>query len=116
MPHVNPQNTTIMTVEVYGYEVSSDPGIQHITSYKGSIDVADIRPDMDIESVIEDSWWRGSISPKFKKLTFVELREYGALFKYGEREVTVPYGKTVQIDEVGLSYAYGELHVKVTKD
>ena len=102
-------------IKVYGYEVSSDPGIQNFTTYKGEIDMKDVTPDMDIERVITNPWWRSEIGPKFGKLSFVELRPEGALFRYGEREILVAYGKTKKIDEVGLSYAYGELHVQVER-
>ena len=104
------------TIKVTGYEVSCDPGIQNFTTYKGEIDVKDITPDMDIEKVITNPWWRSEIGPKFGKLTFVELRPEGALFQYGEREILAEYGKSKKIDEVGLSYAYGELWVEVIKN
>ena len=103
------------TIKLTGYEISSDPGIQNITSYEGEIDVKDIQPDMDIERVITNPWWREAIGPKFKKLTFVELRENGALFHYGDRDIFVEFGKSEKVDQVGLSYAYGELHIKVEK-
>ena len=103
-------------IKLQGYEVSSDPGIQNFTSYRGQIDVKDITPDMDIERVITNPWWRSEIGPKFSKLTFVELRPEGALFRYGEQEILAEYGKSKKIDEVGLSYAYGELYVEVIKD
>lgn len=102
-------------IKVTGYEVSSDPGIQNFTTYKGEIDVKDVTPDMDIERVITNPWWRSEIGPKFSKLSFVELRPEGALFRYGEREILAEYGKSKKIDEVGLSYAYGELYVQVEK-
>ena len=102
-------------IKVTGYEVSSDPGIQNFTTYKGEIDVKDVTPDMDIERVITNPWWRSEIGPKFGKLSFVELRPEGALFRYGEREILVEYGQSKQIDKVGLSYAYGELHVNVER-
>ena len=103
------------TIKLTGYEISSDPGINNITSYEGEIDVKDIQPDMDIERVITNPWWREAIGPKFKKLTFVELRENGALFHYGDRDIFVEFGKSEKVDQVGLSYAYGELHIKVEK-
>lgn len=74
-------------ITVTGYEVSCDPGINNITSYKGEIDTKDITPDMDLERVITDPWWRSSIGPKF--------------------------GKSEKVEQVGLSYAYGELYVKI---
>ena len=103
------------TIKLTGYEISSDPGINNITSYEGEIDIKDIQPDMDIERVITNPWWREAIGPKFKKLTFVELRENGALFHYGDRDIFVEFGKSEKVDQVGLSYAYGELHIKVEK-
>ena len=102
-------------VKVTGYEVSCDPGIQNISSYKGEIDTKDITPDMDLERVITNPWWREAIGPKFKKLIFVELRENGALFHYGDRDIFVEFGKSEKVDQVGLSYAYGELYVSVEK-
>ena len=103
------------TIKLTGYEISSDPGINNITSYEGKIDVKDIQPDMDIERVITNPWWREAIGPKFKKLTFVELRENGALFHYGENDFFVEFGKSEKVEQVGLSYAYGELYVSVEK-
>lgn len=103
------------TIKLTGYEISSDPGINNITSYEGKIDVKDIQPDMDIERVITNPWWREAIGPKFKKLTFVELRENGALFHYGDRDIFVEFGKSEKVEQVGLSYAYGELYVSVEK-
>ena len=100
-------------VTVTGYEISCDPGIQNITPYSGSIDVKDIEPDMDVEKVIDNPWWRGSIACKFKKLTFVELRENGAVFHYGDRNIFVEFGKSEKVEEVGLSYAYAELYVGI---
>ena len=102
-------------VKVTGYEVSCDPGIQNISSYKGEIDTKDITPDMDIERIITNPGWREAIGPKFKKLTFVELRENGALFHYGENDFFVEFGKSEKVEQVGLSYAYGELYVSVEK-
>ena len=100
-------------VKVTGYEVSCDPGIQNISSYKGEVDTKDITLDMDLERLISDSWWREAIGPKFKKLTFVELRENGALFHYGENDFFVEFGKNAKVEQVGLSYAYGELYVGI---
>ena len=100
-------------ITVTGYEISCDPGINNITSYKGEIDVNDIQPDMDLEKVITNSWWRSSIGPKFGKLTFVELRDNGARFHYGVNDFFVEFGKSEKLEEVGLSYAYAELYVKV---
>ena len=100
-------------VKVTGYEVSSDPGIQNFSSYKGEIDTKDITPDMDLERLITNPWWREAIGPKFAKLTLVELRENGALFHYGERDIFVEFGQSEKIEQVGLSYAYGELYVGI---
>ena len=100
-------------VTVTGYEISCDPGINNITSYKGEIDTKDITPDIDLERVITDPWWREAIGPKFGKLTFVEQRDNGALFHYGENDFFVEFGKSEKVEQVGLSYAYGELFVKI---
>ena len=100
-------------VTVTGYEISCDPGINNITSYKGEIDTKDITPDIDLARVITDPWWREAIGPKFKKLTFVEQRDNGALFHYGENDFFVEFGKSEKVEQVGLSYAYGELFVKI---
>lgn len=43
------------------------------------------------------------------------INKEGALFRYGEREILAEYGKSKKIDEVGLSYAYGELYVQVER-
>ena len=103
------------TIHITGYVVSSDPGIRHFSTYKGKdLDTADITPDMDLErESITDSWWRSEVARKFAILKFVELRENGILFQYGENEVFVEFGKSKLIDRVGLSYAYGELYVEV---
>ena len=103
-------------IKVQGYEVSSDPGIQNFSSYKGQIDVKDIAPDQNLAYVPENPWWRSDIAHRFARLLFVEMRPEGALLRYGDQEMLVEYGKSKQIDEVGLSYAYGELWVEVIKD
>ena len=100
-------------ISVWGYEVPSDPGINNFTSYTGAIDVKDVRPGMDIERLITNRWWRESISPKFSQLTLVEMRPDGAFFRYGASDIFVAFGQSKQVDKVGLSYAYAELHVSV---
>lgn len=100
-------------ITVTGYEVSSDPGIQNISSYEGEIDVKDVTPDMDLEKLITDPWWRDAIGPKFSKLTLVELQDTGALFRYGANDFFLAFGHSEKVDKVGLSYAYGELYVKI---
>jgi len=102
-------------VTLWGYVVACDPGCNNMESYHGSIDTADIQPDQDLTNIIENPWWRSSINYRFSKLTFVELREADALFRYGESEVVVPFGaeKAKQLEQVGLSYAYAELYVQV---
>ncbi len=101
-------------ITITGYEIACDPGINNISTYTGeTIDVKDIQPDMDLEKQITDPWWRGSIGPKFGVLTFVELRDTGVVLHYGDKDIFVEFGKSKQIDKVGLSYAYGELWVKV---
>lgn len=105
------------TIHITGYVESSDPGIRNFSTYKGNdLDTADITPEMDLErESITDSWWRSEVARKFAILKFVELRENGILFQYGENEVFVEFGKSKLIDRVGLSYAYGELYVEVEK-
>ncbi|MBR1878998.1 MAG: hypothetical protein IJ814_08380 [Paludibacteraceae bacterium] len=100
-------------IKVTGYEISSDPGIQNISSYKGETDTKDITPDMDLERLITDPWWCSAIGPKFKKLTLVELRDTGAVFHYKGEDFFVEFGKSQKVEQVGLSYAYGELWVEV---
>lgn len=101
-------------ITITGYEVASDPGINHFSTYKGEpIDVNDIQPGMNLERLITSSWWRSSMSPKLGTLTLVEMRDTGALFHYGINDIFVEFGHSKQIDKVGLSYAYAELWVKV---
>ncbi len=102
-------------ITVTGYVVSSDPGIRNISSYEGSVDVADIQPEQNIKYIVKDEWWCNVVAGKFSPLYFIELRDEGALLKYGENEVLVKYGEEKRLEEVGLSYAYGELFVKVEK-
>jgi len=101
------------TISVYGYEVSCDPGINNITSYKGSINAADVQPDMNLTRIVEDKWWLSDLAPRFGKLTLLELRDNGALFRYGGNDFLVEFGKSKEVAKVGLSYAYAELHVKI---
>ena len=102
-------------ITIWGYVTACDPGINNLSSYKGSIDVSDLKPEQDLTVLPDDSWWKSEIAYKFGKLTFVELRPDGALFRYGEREILAPYGadKNKRVDEVGLSYAYAEIYVQV---
>ena len=100
-------------ISVIGYEVSSDPGIQNISSYEGEIDTKDVQPDTDLEKLITNPWWRNAIGPKFAKLSLVELQDTGARFRYGENDFFLEFGESKQVDKVGLSYAYGELYVKM---
>ena len=100
-------------ITVYGSVWSSDPGIVNHSSYEGSIDVADIKPDQDLTNIVDDQWWRADVGYKFAALYLKEMRPDGAVFTYGKNEVFAPFGKTTSIAEVGLSYAYGDLAVKV---
>ena len=101
-------------ITVTGYEIACDPGINHVSTYKGEpIDTNDIQPGMDLEKQITDPWWRSAISPKMGVLTLVEVQETGVVLHYGINDIFVEFGKSKQIDRVGLSYAYGELWVKV---
>ncbi len=100
-------------ITVYGSVWSSDPGIVNHSDYKGSIDVAEVTPDKNLKSIVDDSWWRSSVAYKFAPLYLKEVREDGALFRYGEREVFAPFGKTQFLEEVGLSYAYGSVAVRI---
>jgi hypothetical protein len=43
----------------------------------------------------------------------VELRENGAVFRYGDRDIFVEFGKSEKVEEVGLSYDYAELYVGI---
>ena len=101
-------------ITVTGYEVACDPGINHFTTYRGEpIDVNDIQPGMNLERLITDSWWRSAVSHKLAALTLVELRDTGVVLHYGINDIFVEFGHSKQIDKVGLSYAYGDLWVKV---
>ena len=62
---------------------------------------------------MDDQWWRTDVGYKFAALYLKEMRPDGAVFTYGKTEVFAPFGKTTSIAEVGLSYAYGGLAVKV---
>lgn len=101
------------TISVWGYVVACDPGCNNISSYHGTIDTADILPDQDLTYVIEDPWWRSSINHRFGKLTFVEQNEEGVILHYGVQDLLVPFNQTKTLEQVGLSYAYAELTVKV---
>ena len=100
-------------ITVYGSVWSSDPGIVNHSSYKGSIDVVDVKPDQDLTNIVDDQWWRADVGYKFAALYLKELRPDGAVFTYGKTEVFAPFGQTTSIAEVGLSYAYGGLDVRV---
>jgi hypothetical protein len=99
---------------VYGSVWSSDPGIVNRSDYQGSIDVAEVTPDMDLTDVITDKWWRGDVAYKFCALRMKELRSDGILFTYGKTEVFVPFGGSKFLEEVGLSYAYGRLSISLS--
>jgi hypothetical protein len=100
-------------ITVYGSVWTSDPGVVNRSIYEGTIDVADVKPDRDLTNIVDDQWWRADVGYKFAALYFKELRADGAVFTYGTNEVIAPFGKTTFIAEVGLSYAYGGLSVKV---
>lgn len=102
-------------ITVCGSVWSSDPGIVNSSSYEGSIDVADVKPDMDLTNIVDDKWWREDVGYKFAALRLKELRPDGAVFSYGKTEVLAPYGKMKFLEQVGLSYAYGDLAVFVEK-
>lgn len=100
-------------ITIYGYVVACDPGINNFSAYKGTIDTADIKSDMDLKQIVTDSWWRSEIAHRFTKLTFIELCPEGVLMQYGENQVLVKYGGTKYFDKVGLSYAYAQLVASV---
>lgn len=98
---------------VYGSVWSSDPGIVNHSGYEGSIDVAEVTPDMDLVNIVTDKWFREDVAYKFAALRLKEMRSDGAVFTYGKTEKFAPFGKTTFLEEVGLSYAYGSLSVKI---
>ena len=100
-------------ITVYGSVWSSDPGIVNHSDYKGSIDVAEVTPDKNLKSIVDDQWWREDVAYKFCALYLKELRPDGAVFTYGKTEKFAPFGKTTFLEEVGLSYAYGSLSVRI---
>ena len=100
-------------ITVYGSVMSSDPGIVNRSEYEGSIDMTDVKPDQDLTNIITDRWWREDVGYKFCALCLKELRSDGAIFTYGKTDVFAPFGKTKFIEEVGLSYAYGTLAVRI---
>lgn len=100
-------------ITVYGSVWSSDPGIVNHSSYDGSIDVSQVTPDKDLVNIITDKWFREDVAYKFASLYLKELRPDGAVFTYGKTEKIAPFGKTTFLDEVGLSYAYGGLSVRI---
>lgn len=102
-------------ITVYGSVWSSDPGIVNHSDYQGSIDVADVKPEQDLTNIVDDKWWREDVGYKFAALRLKELRPDGVVFTYGQTEIFAPFGQTTFIQELGLSYAYGSLSVKVEK-
>lgn len=102
-------------ITIWGYVTACDPGINHFESYSGTIEVEDIKPDMDLKSIVKNLWWQREISPKFAKLTFKGMHDEGAMFHYGVNDVLVKYGDTKYLYKVGLSYAYAELEIQVEK-
>ena len=100
-------------ITVYASVWSSDPGIVNCSSYEGSIDAADVQPDRNLKSIVTSQWWREDVAYKFAPLHLKELRPDGAVFTYGQREVEVPFAKTQFLEEVGLSYAYGDIAVRI---
>jgi len=100
-------------ITVYASVWSSDPGIVNVSSYEGSIDAADVQPEQNLKSIVTSQWWREDVAYKFAPLHLKELRSDGAVFTYGQREVVVPFGKTQFLEEVGLSYAYGDIAVRI---
>ena len=100
-------------ITVYASVWSSDPGIVNMSSYEGSIDAADVQSEQNLKSIVTSQWWREDVAYKFAPLYLKELREDGAVFTYGLREVVVPFGKTQSLEEVGLSYAYGDIAVRI---
>ncbi len=102
------------TIKLFGYVSAMDPGIVHTSSCEGSINVDEITPETNLNTVLPD-WWRSDVSGKVCQLHFLELRDDGALFKYGQREFFVEYGNSQRVDEVGLSYAYGGFYVSIEK-
>jgi len=91
-----------------------DPGIVHTSSCEGSIDAAEVTPDMNLKNLLP-AWWRSDVAGKIDPLYLAELKEDGAVFRYAAREFFVPFGDGRRVDKVGLSYAYGELHVSIEK-
>ena len=100
-------------ITVYGSVWSSDPGIVNHSDYQGSIDAADVTPEKDLVNIVTDKWFREDVAYKFAALRLKELREDGAVFTYGINEVFAPFGKTTFLHEVGLSYAYGSISVRI---
>lgn len=104
-----------ITIHLTGYVSAVDPGIVHTSTSEGSIDMADVTPGMNLNTLLED-WWRSDVAGKIAPFYFVEQREDGALFRYGERVFLVEFGNSRRVDEVGLSYAYGGLYVSLKKE
>ena len=102
-------------ITVYGSVWSSDPGIVNHSDYQGSIDVAQVTPEKDLVNIVTDKWFREDVAYKFAALHLKELRPDGALFNYGITEKFAPFGQTTFLHEVGLSYAYGSLSVRIDK-
>jgi len=93
-------------IKLQGYEVSSDPGIQNFTSYRGQIDVKDITPDMDESEIIVGEQlpkWPGYDKPIVKE--FVP-GEHLAL-RYHDEDVMILKGEEVQLDSSLFSQEYG---------
>lgn len=102
------------TIIVSSDVVACDPGCNHISSYEGSIPIAEVQPDTELtRHTIKDTWWQGTINAKFDCLYLKEVRSDGVLFLYGKQEVLVRAGEFTKLQQVGLSYAYAELFVSV---
>lgn len=102
-------------ITVHGSVWSSDPGIVNSSSYEGSINVADVKPGQDLTNIITDKWFREDVGYKFAALYLKELRPDGAVFTYGKTDKFSRFGQTTFLEEVGLSYAYGSLSVRIDR-
>ena len=77
--------------------------------------MAQVTPEKDLVNIVTDKWFREDVGYKFAALHLKELRPDGALFTYGITEKFAPFGQTTFLHEVGLSYAYGSLSVRIDK-
>ena len=96
-----------------GEIVACDPGVHNVSSYMGKV----MRPDLlfgkNIADAITDTEWQSLAGYKFQELQLEAVRYDGVALKYGGHGIFVSVGESVELDKVGLDYAYATLSVAV---